>query len=95
MIFKYIFYKVFKFLIVSYIVCLIKMGSSKSKHQEELIINNNAASVTNGSVLESRRLSDFQLILIVLLLIIAFHVLVHQFKKYLAKTVSRQVVHNV
>lgn len=74
---------------------LIKMGSSKSKHQEEFIINNNAASVSNSSVLQSRSLSDFQLIMIILVLIVVFHVLQHQFKKYLQKHVSRQVVQNV
>lgn len=60
--------------------------------QEEVIINNNAAVSNSVGILDSRHLSDFQLILCVVAICIVLYVLYCKAKEYLMKVIRNQVV---
>lgn len=67
------------------------MGKTESKQkEEEVIINNNAGSAMN-SMTQGRLLTDIELILIVLGLIVIFYFVTVKIKKLFAKEIKRQI----
>lgn len=71
---------------------MCKMGKANSKLKEEVIINNNAG--TSGIVgsLRGRVLSDFEIIVVVILILLAGFIIARKIREYLSKTIRRQVI---
>lgn len=66
------------------------MGGSESRPAEEIVIANNAAAAIENKN-EVRRLSDIEIVLTVLGIILIIYILLKKYQKYLNSTVKNQI----
>lgn len=65
------------------------MGGSKSKHSEEIIVNTNAAAGSTATSISSRHLSDVELIIAVLIILLIVYLVFKKIKTFVKKKTTK------